>query len=105
MPVTRGVQLPLSAIVVCRSESRTSGGRPTEATRRDGTVSHIKYTVFTYSGDEITSGGAPHDFDGPLESEQEVIYGDDEWIVDHVDEEPDPPAVWLRPVSEGDLPV
>ena len=69
------------------------------------TVSHINYTVFTYSGDEITSGGAPHEFDGPLESEQKVTYGDAEWIVDHVDEEPDPPAVWLRPVSEGDLPV
>ena len=77
----------------------------TELTRPPGTVSHIKYTVFTYSGDDITSGGAPHDFDGPLESEQVVTYGDAEWIVDHVDEEPDPPAVWLRPVSEGDLPV
>jgi hypothetical protein len=76
-----------------------------EAIRGDGTVSHIKYTVFTYSGDEITSGGAPHDFDGPLESERKVTYGDAEWIVDHVDEEPDPPAVWLRPVSEGDLSV
>ena len=68
-------------------------------------MSLIKYTVFTYSGDEITSGGAPHDFDGPLESEQKVSYGETEWIVDHVDEEADPPAVWLRPVSEGDLPV
>ena len=73
--------------------------------RRDGTVLHIKYTVFTYSGDAVTSDGAPHDFDGPLESEQKVSYGDAEWIVDHVDEEADPPAVWLRPVSEGDLPV
>jgi hypothetical protein len=35
----------------------------------------VKYAVFTYSGDEITSGGAPHDFGGPLESEQEVIMG------------------------------
>ena len=71
---------------------------------RDGTVLHIKYTVFTYSGDEITPGGA-HEFDSPVESEQKVAYGDAEWIVDHVDEEHDPPAVWLRPVSEGDLPV
>ena len=73
--------------------------------RRDGTVLHIKYTVFTYSGDEITSGGAPHEFDSPVESEQKVAYEDAVWIVDHVDEEADPPAVWLRPVSEGDLPV
>ena len=65
----------------------------------------MKYAVFTYSGDEITSGGAPHDFGGPLESEQEVICGDAQWIVDHVDGGADPPAVWLRPVSEGDLPV
>ena len=72
---------------------------------RDGTVLHIKYTVFTYSGDAIGSGGSPHDFDSPLESEQKVAYGDAEWIVDHVDEEADPPAVWLRPVSEGDLPI
>ena len=40
-----------------------------------------------------------------IESEQKVAYEDAVWIVDHVDEEADPPAVWLRPVSEGDLPV
>jgi hypothetical protein len=68
-------------------------------------VLHIKYTVFMYLGDAIGSRGAPHDFDSPLESEQKVPYGDADWIVDHVDEEADPPAVWLRPVSEGDLPV
>jgi hypothetical protein len=67
-------------------------------------VSHIQYTVFTYAGD-VTSDGAPHDFDGSLESEQKVMYGDAEWIVDHLDDEADPPAVWLRPVSEGDLPI
>jgi hypothetical protein len=64
----------------------------------------MRYTVFTYSRDAIT-GGAPQDFDEPLEVEQKVTYGDAEWIVDHVDEDANPPAVWLRPVSEGDLPV
>jgi len=68
-------------------------------------VSRIKYTVFTYSAGDITGGGALHDFDGPLVAEQSITYGDTEWVVDHVDEEADPPAVWLRPVSEGDLPV
>jgi hypothetical protein len=68
-------------------------------------VSHIKYTVLTYLGGAITSGGAPHDFDRPVESEEKVTYGGAEWIVDHVDEEAEPPAVWLRPVGEGDLPV
>jgi hypothetical protein len=67
-------------------------------------VSHIKYTVFTYSGRDI-GGGAPHDFDGPLAADQPVTYGDTDWVVDHVDNDADPPAVWLRPVSEGDLPV
>jgi hypothetical protein len=75
------------------------------APRSSGTVLHIKYTVFTHSGDEVTSGGAPHDFDRSLQSEQKVAYGDAQWIVDHVDEESAPPAVWLRPVSQGDLPV
>lgn len=67
-------------------------------------MSRIKYTVFTYSGRDI-AGGAPHDFDGPLAADQPVTYGDTDWVVDHVDEDADPPAVWLRPVSEGDLPV
>jgi hypothetical protein len=68
-------------------------------------VTHIKYVVFTYTGDDITGGGAPHDFDAPLVSEQKVTYGQTEWFVDHVDEAAEPPAVWLRPVSEGDLPM
>jgi hypothetical protein len=65
----------------------------------------MKYAVFTYSGDDITGGGALHDFDEALVAERRVTYGDTEWIVDHVDQEADPPAVWLRPVSEGDLPL
>ena len=70
-------------------------------------MSHIRYAVFTYSPDgSTTAGGALHAFEGsPLRSDQTVSYGDSEWIVDHVDEHADPPAVWLRPVSEGDLPL
>ena len=70
---------------------------------RDGTVLHIKHTVFTYSGDEITSGGA-HEFDSPVESEQKVATGtpSGSWIT--WTKRPTP-AVWLRPVREGDLPA
>ena len=70
--------------------------------RRYG-VAHQVHGLHVLQGDAIGSGGWPHDFDSPLESEQKLAYGDTEWIVDHVDEEADPPAVWFRPVSEGDL--
>jgi hypothetical protein len=70
-------------------------------------VPHMRYTVFTYSaGGTTTPGGSLHDFEeSPLRTDQTVSYGDSEWIVDHVDENASPPAVWLRPVSEGDLPL
>lgn len=68
-------------------------------------MTNIQYAVFTYTGDEVTSGGAPYEFDAPPVSEQKVTYGETEWVVDHVDDEAEPPAVWLRPVSEGDLPM
>jgi hypothetical protein len=92
--------------LIARGEGWGAAGSGSDQEAASGdTVSHIKYAVFTYTGGDVTSGGAPHDFDGSLAAEQRVTYGDTEWVVDHLDEDADPPAVWLRPVNEGDLPM
>ena len=37
----------------------------------------LEYAVFTYTDDDVTSGGAPHEFDAPPVAEQRVTYGNE----------------------------